>query len=60
MGKLAKDAGMKYIVITSKHHDGFALFDLKVTDCDVVAESFDKKYLLVGECIWTAGENCDE
>src|SRR5262245_42121352 len=24
--KLAKDAGMKYIVITSKHHDGFAIF----------------------------------
>src|SRR5262252_3411733 len=24
--KLAKDAGMRYIVITSKHHDGFALF----------------------------------
>jgi len=26
---------------------------------DVVAESLDKKYLLVGECKWTAGENCD-
>src|SRR5205814_6410252 len=24
--KVAKDAGMKYIVITSKHHDGFAMF----------------------------------
>lgn len=34
--KIAKEAGMKYIVITSKHHDGFALFDSKVTDWDVV------------------------
>lgn len=34
--KMAKDAGMKYIVITSKHHDGFALFDSKVTEWDVV------------------------
>ena len=33
---IAKEAGMKYIVITSKHHDGFALFDSKVTDWDVV------------------------
>lgn len=33
--KLAKDAGMKYIVITSKHHDGFGLFDSKVTDWDI-------------------------
>lgn len=34
---LASEAGMKYIVITSKHHDGFALFDSKVSDFDVMA-----------------------
>jgi alpha-L-fucosidase len=32
----AKDAGMKYIVITTKHHDGFALFDTKASDWNVV------------------------
>ena len=34
--QLAKDAGMKYIVITSKHHDGFCLFDSAHTDFDMV------------------------
>lgn len=43
---LAKEAGMKYIVITSKHHDGFALFDSKVTDWDVVDATPYKKDLL--------------
>lgn len=33
---MAKEAGMKYIVITSKHHDGFALFDSKVSDFDMM------------------------
>jgi len=33
---LAKDAGMKYVVITSKHHDGFALFDSPCSDYDIV------------------------
>jgi alpha-L-fucosidase len=34
--RTAKDAGMKYIIITSKHHDGFALFDSKVSSYDIV------------------------
>lgn len=33
---MAKNAGMKYIVITSKHHDGFSLWDSKVSDYDVM------------------------
>src|SRR3989441_4400041 len=34
--RIAKDAGMKYIVITSKHHDGFAMYDSKVSSYDIV------------------------
>lgn len=33
---LAKNTGMKYIVITSKHHDGFCMWDSKHTDFDIV------------------------
>ncbi len=33
--KVASEAGMRYIVITSKHHDGFALYPSDVTDWDV-------------------------
>jgi len=34
--RLAQDAGMQYLVITSKHHDGFALFESKVSSYNVV------------------------
>ena len=36
IAQLAKDAGMKYIIITSKHHDGFAMYDSKSNDFNVV------------------------
>ena len=36
IARLAKDSGMKYVVITSKHHDGFALFDSACSDFDMV------------------------
>jgi alpha-L-fucosidase len=34
--KLAEDAGMKYIVITSKHHDGFAMYGSKASSYNIV------------------------
>ena len=34
--RMVKSAGMKYITITSKHHDGFAMFDSEVSDYDIV------------------------
>jgi alpha-L-fucosidase len=36
---MAKDAGMKYIVLTSKHHDGFCLWDSEITDYDIMEAS---------------------
>ena len=36
IAKLAKDAGMKYIVITAKHHDGFAMYHSKANDFNIV------------------------
>ena len=42
----AKNAGMKYIVITSKHHEGFGLWDSKVSDYDVMDFTPYKKDIL--------------
>jgi len=50
---LVKAAGMKYITITSKHHDGFAMFDSKISDWDIVERTPYKKdvlKMLADEC----------
>ncbi|AQG79877.1 alpha-L-fucosidase [Spirosoma montaniterrae] len=50
---MAKNAGMKYITITSKHHDGFAIYDSKVSDYDIMDRTPYKKdvlKLLADEC----------
>lgn len=50
---LAKAAGMKYITITSKHHDGFAMWDSKLTDWDIADRtpySKDVIKMLAEEC----------
>jgi alpha-L-fucosidase len=50
---LAKAAGMKYITITSRHHDGFAMFDSKISDWNIVQRTPYKKdplKMLAEEC----------
>jgi len=40
--RLAKSAGMKYLVLTSKHHDGFCLWNTKLTDYNVMNTPFGR------------------
>jgi alpha-L-fucosidase len=50
---LAKAAGMKHITITSRHHDGFAMFDSKVSDWNIVQRTpykQDPLKMLADEC----------
>ncbi len=51
--ELAMESGMKYLVVTSKHHDGFALFDSRASDYNIVkATPFgrDVIYELANSC----------
>ena len=55
--KIAKDAGMQYFVITSKHHDGFCLFDSEYDDWNVVkATPFGRDIIAeIGEACYKHG-----
>jgi alpha-L-fucosidase len=46
IAETAKKAGMKYIVITSKHHEGFCLWDSKYTNYDVASTPFAGRDIL--------------
>lgn len=43
--KLAKSAGMKYICFTTKHHDGFCMWDTKYTDYNIMNTPYSKDVL---------------
>jgi len=45
--QIAKAAGMKYITITSRHHDGFSMFDSQATDYTIVKKTPYKKDVLL-------------
>ena len=49
---LAKSAGMKYICFTTKHHDGFCMWDTKYTDYNIMNTPYGKDVLkmLADEC----------
>lgn len=40
--RLAKDAGMKYLVLVTKHHDGFSLWDTRASAYDIMASPFQR------------------
>lgn len=43
--RMAKGAGMKYLVITSKHHDGFCLWPSELTDYDIASTPYQRDIL---------------
>ncbi|MDR0619479.1 MAG: alpha-L-fucosidase [Bacteroidales bacterium] len=50
--KTAKDGGMKYIVVTSRHHDGFSMWDTKQSEWKITNTPYGKDILkqLADEC----------
>lgn len=50
--KMAKDAGMKYITFTTRHHDGFSMWDTKYSDFNIMHTPYKKDILrmLSDEC----------
>ncbi len=44
--KILKDAGMKYFIITSRHHDGFSLWPTEYSDYDISATPYKKDVLM--------------
>ncbi len=48
----AKNAGMKYIILTSRHHDGFSLWDSQYTDYDMASTPYGRGVIknLADEC----------
>ena len=44
--KMAKVAGMKYIVLTAKHHDGFCLWQTKYTDFSIKNTPYKNDYFM--------------
>ncbi len=50
--RLARDAGMKYLVFTAKHHDGFCMWDTRQTDYNIIRSPFGRDVLaeLAGAC----------
>ena len=47
--KAAKNAGMKYMVMTAKHHDGFCMFNTEETDFNIVKSGFGRD--VIGEVV---------
>ncbi len=44
MDQNSQEAGVKYFIITAKHHDGFCLWDSKFTEYDIMSTPYKKTW----------------